>query len=101
LDTVAFFVVGLLSLDIMFSLWLVECLSQVGRGKPLRVDADQSSVTYQALRAKGTAPFSIGEGRKATSMLYSHSRTLIYIATTCSPLAPPKCWTNMLFGVAT
>jgi hypothetical protein len=42
LDTVAFFVfVGLLFLDMMFSRGLVECLSRVSRGKPLRVDTDQ------------------------------------------------------------
>src|SRR4249920_3477590 len=41
LDTVAFFFVGLLFLDMMFSRGLVECLSRVSRGKPLRVDTDQ------------------------------------------------------------
>jgi hypothetical protein len=31
----------LLFLDMMFSRGLVECLSRVSRGKPLRVDTDQ------------------------------------------------------------
>jgi hypothetical protein len=41
----------------MFSFALVECLSQIGRGKPLRVDADQSSPAIgAAMKAEGTPP---------------------------------------------
>src|SRR5258705_13404867 len=73
LGTAPFFV-GLLCLDMMLSSG-GRMSSRVSRGRPLRVDADQSSATYWTQRARAQrAPFfeEMSDGRRWSGLDRSH-----------------------------